>query len=35
MGTPHRAFEFFYVISEIIVIVLYITCTEYSTATQG
>ena len=35
MGTPHRAFEFFYLISEIIVIVLYLLCTEYSTATQG
>ena len=35
MGAPHRAFEFLYLVSEIIVIVLYLTCTEYSTATQG
>ena len=35
MGAPHRAFEFLYLISEIIVIVLYLTCTEYSTATEG
>ena len=35
MGAPHRAFEFLYLISEIIVIILYLTCTEYSTATQG
>ena len=35
MGAPHRAFEFLYLISEIIVIILYLTCTEYSTSTQG
>ena len=35
MGAPHRAFEFLFLVSEIIVIVLYLTCTEYSTATQG
>ena len=35
MGTPHRAFEFLYLLSEIIVIVLFLTVTEYSTSTQG
>ena len=31
----HRAFEFLYLISEIIVIILYLLCTEYSDSTQG
>jgi len=31
----HRAFEFIYLISELIVIILYLFCTEYSTTTQG
>ena len=35
MARPHRAFEFIYLISEVIVIILYLNVTEYSTATQG
>ena len=31
----HRAFEFVYLLSEIIVIILYLFCTEYSSSTQG
>ena len=30
MKDPHRAFESIYLISEIIIIVLYMLCTEYS-----
>ena len=30
MKDPHRAFESLYLISQIIVIILYLTCTEYS-----
>lgn len=30
MKDPHRAFETLFIISEIIVIILYLTCTEYS-----
>ena len=31
----HRAFEFLYLVSEIVVIILYMFCTEYSESTQG
>ena len=35
MTVPHRAFEFIYLLAEIVVIILYLLCTEYSTSTQG
>ena len=31
----HRAFEFLYLFSEIIVIICYLSFTEYSNTTQG